>query len=198
MSAPAPARDRRVRRSRAALIQAAIDVVTGRDTASVALSDIAEAAGVTRKVAYQQFGDRDALLMEAALDLMRREVVPQVINLPPGKPRALAALRHFADHRRFYRAVLTGPNAVSLGAGLADLVLPRTRDRIRDLHGDDLDPQLVADLAVQINGGILAMITAWLIEGDDPLDPDDFAERMLRVQYFLIPEGRRDADEGRR
>lgn len=42
------------------------------------------------------------------------------------------------------------------------------------------------------------MITAWLIEGDDPLDPDDFAERMLRVQYFLIPEGRRDADEGRR
>ncbi|MFD0487807.1 helix-turn-helix domain-containing protein [Saccharopolyspora spinosporotrichia] len=55
-----PVRDRRVRRSRAALMRAAVELVTERGTAAVTLSDIAEAADVSRRVVYQHFGDRDA------------------------------------------------------------------------------------------------------------------------------------------
>ncbi|MFI1212945.1 TetR family transcriptional regulator [Streptomyces sp. NPDC020802] len=36
-----------------------------RGTSAVALSDIAEAADVSRKVVYQPFGDRDTQLLEA-------------------------------------------------------------------------------------------------------------------------------------
>src|SRR5436190_129354 len=99
------------------LTRAAVSLVTGRGTAAVPISDIAEAADVSRRVVYKHFGDRDALLLEAGLDLARRELLPAIADtshLPPGRARALAMVRHFADHRVFYRALLTGSCAFAL------------------------------------------------------------------------------------
>jgi AcrR family transcriptional regulator len=45
-----PALDRRVRRSRTALMRAAVALVTECGTAAVSLSDVAEAADVSRRV----------------------------------------------------------------------------------------------------------------------------------------------------
>ena len=75
-----PARDRRVRRSRAALMRAAVALVSERESTAVTVSEIAEAADVSRQVLYQQFGDRDALLLEAALDLVRRELLRRLAD----------------------------------------------------------------------------------------------------------------------
>jgi len=57
-------------------------LVTERGTAAVSLSDIAEAADVSRRVVYQHFGDRDTLLLEAGLDLARRELLPYLADNP--------------------------------------------------------------------------------------------------------------------
>src|SRR3954471_4512688 len=93
-----PARDRRVRRSRSALMTAAITLVTQRGTAAVPLSDIAEAADVSRQVVYQQFGDRDGFPREAALALARRELLPAMVDIGSstrtGRDPALAMARH--------------------------------------------------------------------------------------------------------
>jgi AcrR family transcriptional regulator len=183
-----PARDRRVRRSRTALMDAAIALVGERGTASVALSDIAEAADVGRKAAYAQFGHRDTLLLEASIDLLRRELLPEITALPPGRVRAIASSRHFARHRSFYRAILVSSSATQLSAAVGELFLPRTRERLQYLFAD-LDAQLVADLAIQLHGGMIALLTNWLVDGDDPLQAEEFADRLLRVQYFLVPAG---------
>jgi AcrR family transcriptional regulator len=187
-----PARDRRVRRSRSALMNAAIGLVAERGTSAIALSDIAEAADVGRKAAYQQFGDRDKLLLEASIDLLRRELLPLVVALPPGRARAVASSRHFAKHRSFYRAMLTSANASSLSSAVVEVLLPRTRERLEYLYGDDFDAQFVSDLAVQLHGGMMALLTAWLVDGEDPLDAEAFTDRLLRVQYFLVPAGELD------
>lgn len=182
-----PATDRRVRRSRTALMAAAITVVSEHGTADVALSEIAEAADVGRKVAYQQFGDLGTLLLEAALDLLRRELVPDIDTLPPGRTRALASAHHFAAHRAFYRAVLTSSSAFALESGLAQLLWPYTRERLEDMFGDELEPAMITDLAVHLGGGATAMLKTWLTSGDRQLDPASFADRMMRVAYFLVP-----------
>jgi AcrR family transcriptional regulator len=193
-----PARDRRVRRSRSALMDAAVALVSERGTAAVALSDIAEAADVGRKAAYAQFGDRDTLLLEAAIDLLRRELLPEVITLPPGRARAIASSRHFAEHRSFYRAILASSSATQLSAAVGELFLPRTRERLRYLF-PDMDTQLVSDLAVQLHGGMIALLTHWLVEGEEPSNAEGFADRLLRVQYFLVPAGEfDDGDPGGR
>lgn len=192
LPAIAPARDRRVRRSRSGLMRAAIAVVAERGTAAVAISDIAEAADVSRQVVYQQFGDRDALLLEAALDLARRELLPRIADAPhaeTGRARALAIARHFADHRPFYRALLTSSCAFALNKALTGLFIPVNRQAIHQLHGDRLDARAVEDLATFLTGGWAAFVNTWVIEGADPLDPEEFTDRLMPLVSVLAHQG---------
>ncbi|WP_188195257.1 TetR/AcrR family transcriptional regulator [Nonomuraea sp. SYSU D8015] len=201
---PAPAMDRRVRRSRAALMRAAIALVTERGTAAIPLSDIAETADVSRQVVYQQFGDRDTLVLEAALDLVRRELLPDLENdwdPSASRNRALATARHFARHRGFYRALLTSSCAFVLNKALMGLFLPVNRQAVTRVHGERLAPELLDDLAVYVTGGAAAFINAWVVEGDDPLDPEEFTERLLRLMTIATGARRSaitDGEEGSR
>lgn len=183
-----PARDRRVRRTRAAVLRAAFDVVTAAGTTAVTLSDIAEAADVSRRVVYQHFGDLDAVLLETGLDLVRRELLPRIAVDPQVDVRALtlATVRHFADHRVFYRALLTGSCAFALDRGLITLFLPVNRLAVEQVYGDRLTRQAVDDVAAFITGGVGAFITAWVTGSDDPLDPEAFTDRLLDVTAVLM------------
>src|SRR5690606_26575865 len=104
LSPHAPAKDRRVRRSRSALLEATVDLVTEHGTAAVPLSEIAETADVSRQLVYQHFGDRDTLLLEAAVELLESELLPRLEGVGGTRERALLVARHFASHRGFYRA----------------------------------------------------------------------------------------------
>lgn len=185
-----PSRDRRVRRSRAALMRAAVALVVERGTAAVPLSDLAETADVSRRVAYQHFGDRDTLLLEAALDLARRELVPRLADVPEdtiGRERALVVSRHFAEHRAFYRALLTGSCAFAVDRGLIGLLLPVNRDSLRRVYGERLAPSAIDDLATFVTGGGSAFFTTWVVEGPEPLDPEAFTDRLMCLMSVLLP-----------
>ncbi|MGW2291609.1 TetR/AcrR family transcriptional regulator [Streptomyces phaeochromogenes] len=181
--------DRRVRRSRTALMRAAIELVTERGTSAVPLSDIAEAADVSRRVVYRHFGDRDTLLLEAGLDLARRELLPGLAPGPEdmdGRQQALALCRHFAKHRVYYRTLLTGPCAFALDRGLISLLLPVNRQGVQQRYGDRLTPHALDDLAAFLTGGASAFVTSWVIEGPDPLDPGSFTDRLMSVISVLM------------
>ncbi len=185
----APVLDRRVRRSRASLVRAAIDLVSARGTAAVPLSEIAEAADVSRQVVYQQFGGRDELLLEAALDLLRRELLPGLADLPgTSDPHAVAAavVGHFGEHRPFYRAILTSSCAFGVNRALTVFFLPHNRQAVRLLWGEQLAPQEAEDLAAFLTGGWAALINTWIVEGDDPLDTEGLADRLVRTVSAVI------------
>lgn len=188
LTAAEPAQDRRVRRSRAALMKAAVALVTERATTAIPLSDIAEAADVSRRVVYQHFGDRDTLLLEAGLDLVRQELLPRLKHDTQATERelTLAVARHFADHRVFYRSLLTGSCGFAVDRGLSGLFLPVNRQGIEQVAGDRLAPQLADDLATFLTGGAGAFITAWVVDGPDPLDPEAFTDRVLHVMSVLM------------
>jgi AcrR family transcriptional regulator len=178
-----PVQDRRVRRSRAALMHAAITLVSERGTAAVSISDIADAADVSRPVLYQHFGDRDTLLLEAALDLAARDLLPRITGTAPAEPRqrALAVARHFADHRAFYRAMLMSSSGFALNKSLSGLLIPVNRLLVQQLSGSTLDPEGAEDLATFLTGGGAAVINTWVVEGADPLDPEAFTDRLMRM-----------------
>lgn len=183
----APARDPRVRRTRTAVLRAAVDLVTERGTTAVTVSEIAEAADVSRRVVYQHFGDLGTVLLEAGLDLARRELLPRLADLrepTDGRAETLAMARHFAGHRMFYRALLTGSCAFALDRGLISLLLPVNRQAVEHLYGDRLTEQAADDLAAFITGGAGSFVTAWVVAGAP--DPEAFTDRLIGVITLLM------------
>lgn len=191
--------DPRVRRSRAALFDAAVSLVSDGKTADVTVAALAHAADLSRQVVYQQFGNRDTLVVEAALDLLRRELLPRINEWPSMSPRerALVTARHFAAYRSFYRAILLSPCAVGFCRGLSELHLPPNRALVDQILGDGADPQVAADLAVYLTGGGIAFITQWIITGPDPLDSEQFVDRLAHLHAALLrTEGPEPRNEG--
>jgi AcrR family transcriptional regulator len=192
--------DRRVQRSRAALLAAAVRLVSESGTTALSVIELADAADVSRHLVYLHFGDRDALLVSAAADLVKRELLPVVAdNSASHHARLLAMARHFAGHRPFYRAMLTGSCAFPMTRALDGLFgsLVSTAG-LREVF-DDLDDSTAKDLTALITAGTGAIVNDWLIDRDDPLDPEKFADRIVRLMAALVrprPPRKVAPDEG--
>ncbi|MBK3562883.1 TetR/AcrR family transcriptional regulator [Streptomyces sp. MBT62] len=182
---PDPAtQDRRVRRSRAALMTAAVRLVSERGTTDIPVTDLAEAADVSRRLVYLQFGDRDALLTEAAIDLVRRELLPQAEDGGDATRGVAALAQHFAHHRSFYRPMLTGSCAFAMTSTLNKLFSSLNRPALRKLFGE-LDQETADDLSEFVAGGAATIVNNWVIAGPDPLDPEELTNRLLRLASAL-------------
>ncbi|WP_007514170.1 MULTISPECIES: TetR/AcrR family transcriptional regulator [Pseudofrankia] len=184
-------------RSRSALFAAAVRLVSERGTADVPVTDLAEAADVTRKVIYTQFGDRESLLVEAAVDLVNRELFPRLEDGAEAEGLgALAVARHFARYRSFYRPMLSGSCAFAMTRALNSAFSSFQGPAMRRLFGE-LDQDAVDDLAAFFMGGTAAIVNDWLFYGADPLDPEELADRMLRLVSVLTGGQHPRADRGR-
>ncbi|AWW41468.1 TetR/AcrR family transcriptional regulator [Streptomyces cadmiisoli] len=177
-------RDRRVQRSRSALLSAAVRLVGERGTTAVSATELAEAADVSRRVLYLHFGDRDGVLIAAAVDLVTRELLTQLPQELEDAPTALAVARHFAEHRSFYRPLLTGSCAYSAIRTVVSLFRQQSVSSARQLFGD-LDEQIVGEVADFFTGGMAMALTEWLVDGPTWLDPEEFAARLVRIQSVL-------------
>lgn len=176
--------DRRVQRSRAALMAAAVRLVSERGTTAIAVTDLTEAADVSRKLLYMHFGDRDALFVFAALDLVQKGLDPQVgSGLEDVRERVLTVAGHFAAHRSFYRAMLTGSCAFAMTTALSGLFGALSRTTVQGLFGE-LDQYTLDDLAMFFAGGAVAVVNDWLTGGGSA-DPEELADRLLRVASVL-------------
>ncbi|MEU6717439.1 helix-turn-helix domain-containing protein [Nonomuraea sp. NPDC046802] len=173
-------------RSRAALMAAAVRLVSERGTTALPVGDLSDAADVSRQLVYLQFGDRDALLVAAASDLVERELIPEAgDDGAPPRARMLAMARHFARHRPFYRAMLTGSCAFPMTRAMNKLFGSLiTMTSLREVFGD-LDGTTAQDLAAMITGGTGAIVNDWVIDADDPLDPDELTDRLLHLSTAL-------------
>lgn len=179
---------------------AAVRLVSERDTTAIPVTDLTEAADVSRQVLYLQFGDRDVLLVEAAADLVRRELLAETETKAEAEADdggdafagVLAMARHFAAHRSFYRAMLTGSCAFAMTRTLNGLFSSANEKTVRQLFGE-LDEQAARDLAAFVAGGTGAVVNDWLIDGAgplDPLDPEELARRLLRLAPALTGRSR--------
>lgn len=190
LEAPPPAEDRRVRRSRSALFAAAIKLVTERETTAISVSDLADAADVSRRLIYQQFKDRDSLLLAAALDFARRARQERRERIGDGsevaRDRLVAMGAHFAEHRGFYRTMLTGSCAYAFSQALCELFAPGNLQLIRRRYGDDLDPDVVRDLTEYMTGGTAAIVHSWVVSAPEPLDPAEPANRLGQLLPLVI------------
>jgi hypothetical protein len=110
-----------------------------------------------------------------------RELLERLTDVRQG---ALATAQHFAEYRPFYRAMLTGSCAYAMTRTLNSVFAPFNRGVLERFT--DLDPATEADLLLFLTGGAGAVINDWVVDGADPLDPDELATRLHRLRTVLL------------
>lgn len=123
--------DRRIERTRAAVVEAAVALVSSRG-AQVGMTEIADAAGVSRKAVYENFGSRDQVLRSATESLLARVPRHLLVREDARSSPWDAVLPPIAEHieafRDYYRSVLSGPGCFTVRDAVVDHAVAGLRD----------------------------------------------------------------------
>lgn len=166
--------DERRAARRAALLDAALDVLGAEEPGPVTMTAVCERAGLTERYFYESFKTRDALLLEL-LDTIAVEVMDASLAAleAAGGPeerarRSIAAMVDIlTEDPRRGRAALVASLAVpvlrdrrqELLAGFERLVTDRTRELYGERAWSAPDDQIESLLFV---GGLAELLSAWL------------------------------------
>ncbi|MEU0739124.1 TetR/AcrR family transcriptional regulator [Streptomyces sp. NPDC006134] len=192
--------DPRVRRTRARLRTALLDLSAERDLDTITMADIAKRAEVNRATVYLHYKDRDDLLLDATDSAMSALVeavracrtapaaddrrAPDA-DTPPG--HLVTLFTHVARHRPLYARMLGEDGSSRFTARLERRLAEAWREQLAlDTGADGIDSAVRAHY---VSGGLVALITHWA-EGtfdatgapDTPLSPDHLA----RLAWPLI------------
>ena len=146
--------DRRVTRTRAALIHAFDQLVLGRRKRRIRVVDIVEEANVGRSTFYEHYGSADEIHM-AALARPFATLADAAAGLGD-EARLAGLLAHFWDYRQQARGSLFDRTGEKAARMLADLV----EERLRSAEGALALPARLA--AIQLAEAALAPVRGWL------------------------------------
>ncbi|MFE3543876.1 TetR/AcrR family transcriptional regulator [Nocardia sp. NPDC059177] len=183
---PDPAgQDRRVRRSRATLFAVAVRLISERGTTAVSVTELAEAADMSRQGIYGLFEDRESLFVAAGIDLIQRELFPELTRAA-GSSRQMTylAVRHLAHYRDFYRALAMGACAYRVQQAVLDAVRSWLNQPDPPLTGP-LNLRSGDMLTTFVVGGMFAVFTRWLVDGRHPADLDEITDEVLQLAASL-------------
>ncbi|MEU4385639.1 TetR/AcrR family transcriptional regulator [Promicromonospora sp. NPDC023805] len=175
-----PTADRRVRRTHATLHSALIQLVEQKDLGQVSVSDVVEAAGVSRSTFYDHYRDVHELA-EAACTSMIDSLIESVPVLDPGlidtpegpEGSLLDFFTNLAEHAGLYRSLL-GPQGsarvidhIRRRIAAAVHIAVRLADATDSEAPDNLPPgDIPHDVpAAFVAGSLIGVATDWLQRG---------------------------------
>ena len=161
--------DRRVLRTRTALVGAFGRLFLGRRRGAIRVDEIAAEANVGRSTFYEHFSGADALALEA----MKRPIAALAdAAAGRGDPEALEAmLTHYWENRVRGRELLTG----RAGDRTARLLGEMVEERLQDTRLS-LPPRLAASMCA---GAAVALLRPWL-SGEGSAPPRELASAICR------------------
>ena len=144
--------DRRVARTRAAIVSAYSDLVLRGGRQDIKVAEIVAHANVGRSTFYEHFSGADAVFLEALAGPL--SLVADAISGQGDAQRLATMLRHFWENRQRARDMLTNRHGDRVSRLLADMVEAR-------LDGDFTVPKRL--IATQIAEIALAPVRSWLM-----------------------------------
>ena len=173
-TATAERMDPRVRRTRALLRSAALELAAERDVEALTIADIAERATVNRATVYLHYRDRDALLldaMEEEVGRLARAAAQCPLTRAAGRaPKELVALfRHVEANDTLYQRMLGPSGAARFINRLRELL---AHEVAVQLSGSDTDLP-AADPSLELRahylaGAFVGVFTHWVSMPDRP------------------------------
>jgi AcrR family transcriptional regulator len=182
-SSNAPAGDRRVRRTRASLQRALIELVAEQDLSAISVADVVDRADVSRSTFYDHYQDVHELAEAACTSMIDDMLAPltaatATATRPPKQaddpnPAVTAFFTHFAEHAGLYRSLLgpTGSARViehvrqrTMATARLSPMLP-TADGTPERAGTDPSEDARDVPAAFVASALLGVATDWLQRG---------------------------------
>ncbi|WP_330286125.1 TetR/AcrR family transcriptional regulator [Streptomyces sp. NBC_00576] len=183
----APAGDRRVRRTHAALQGALIKLVEEQDLGQISVADVAEQAGVNRTTFYDHYRDVHELA-EAACTSTIDTLIDSLPALDPAPAdpdadpaRSLVAFfENLAEHAGLYRSLLGPQGSARVTDHIRSRISATVHVAMRLNAGAPPESVTPTDIphdvpAAFTAGALLGVATDWL-QRDSPRTPTEMAE----------------------
>ena len=151
--------DRRVVRTRLAILEAFRDLILTRGYDPISVRDVVEAANVGRSTFYEHFDDKDDLFRESLRPLL--SVLADVI-CASREPQGLGmVIAHFGHNRRLARSMMAGSPRLLMARFLGELIEDGLATAAREARTSrPLVP--LALMAGHLAEAQLGLIAAWL------------------------------------
>lgn len=173
--------DKRVQRTRQALLGAFFGLVLERRYGEIKVADIVERAGVGRSTFYEHFSSKDGILASSLAGPF--EVLADATRRADNTAQLIALLRHFWNNRAMARGIFLGGARRKTTAVLVDLIEQRLK-----IDGVDQPVSLIIPLrlaSIQLAEGLLAPTTAWLT-GEAKCSPETLALALRRTATAIM------------
>ena len=168
--------DKRVQRTRKALLGAFFGLVLERRYEEIKVADIFERAGVGKSTFYEHFSGKDGILGSSLKGPF--DVLADAAQRTDNTAQLIMLLEHFWANRAMARGILHGTVRRKTTAVLVDLI-----ERRLVMDGVDKSASLIIPsrlAAIQLAESLLALITAWLT-GEAQCSADALALALRRT-----------------
>jgi AcrR family transcriptional regulator len=161
--------DRRVRRTRSALREAMLALMTEKGYEAVSVQDLIDRADIGRSTFYAHYTDKADLLHEMLSELRAQvEHDPATGAADRRRPLrfSLRMFRHVQDQQALLRALLGRPGAGTVVTEIDGMLTDMVSSELRALAHASAPPRVPLDLvAPAVVAAYLAVLTWWV--GDD-------------------------------
>ncbi|WP_280260729.1 TetR/AcrR family transcriptional regulator [Nocardia abscessus] len=172
--------DRRVRRTRALLHRALIELMVERAYDRITVRDILDRADVGRSTFYAHYRDKDDLLLRSSTDYLRAAMT--AAETDDDAAELLAPVRTLfqlaADHPDIYRALLGRKSGTVLLRTTRVMVAQILAERLRDRLAMPEDE--FATTVTFLSWGVVGLLGA-IAEGHPPLSAEEAYRRVIRL-----------------
>lgn len=167
MSRPPPKPDRRIERTKTALREALVSLMTEKGYDAVTVQDIIDRANVGRATFYAHYDGKQAL-HDASLDALAEHLRAHRDALrAEGRETTLACctamFEHAGSHRALYRGLVGRRGSATVMQGIRARMTLLVREELEETHGKRRRNAIPLDLVVEhVVAGFSAVLTWWL------------------------------------
>ncbi|MFF9098696.1 MULTISPECIES: TetR/AcrR family transcriptional regulator [unclassified Streptomyces] len=185
-----PAGDRRVRRTRAALRTALVDLVLAKGFHAITVEEIAERANVGRATFYAHYRDKEDLLVGIVQDLAadRERLLPAVEQAQArgftGLP-VLYVFQHARQERAVYRVILRGEGDGRALREFTEIICAQA-EKVFRTRADQLGatPRVPLDVVARAWTGELIGLLTWWVENDTGYSAEEITAHLRDLSVY--------------
>jgi AcrR family transcriptional regulator len=174
------AEDRRVQRTKAALVGAFLHLVLDRRYDQITVADIVGRAGVGRSTFYEHYDNKDELLTEGLMGPF--SVLADMVVGAADQGQVLETIEHFWENRRVGNVLFAGPTRQLVMRTLASAIEQRLQARLRTANPSELPAPLASAYLASAQVGLLS---EWL-SGHTSCPPGVVADALRRMSASAL------------